>query len=167
MAYLIRASALVFMSIIFSGCGEKPPPKNVAQAQGKWTHFKERDQVTDVERLSAVLRSDAGGAPAELHVRCAQGKLEVYVSWNRYIGQVHEVDARIDSDQHEPNKWSASTDGKSSFYPFVSRKYLDRIGASSRYLVRVKTFSGEEVTAEFDTSKFGDEAGSIISQCLK
>lgn len=153
-----------------SGCDEKNS-EQIEEPYGKWARFHEKDPITDADRVSAVLNSepvsDGLAVPAELHVRCSDGNLEVYISWNRYIGRVHDIDSRIDDMQHEPNRWAASSDGKSSFYPFVGPTYLDRLNSSARYVARVETFTGSSITAAFNTSSFSSEAGPVIASCGK
>ena len=171
MRCLLRIGVLVALGISVSGCGEESPSIKMDLPYGKWSHFNKKDPVTDVESTSVVLSSqplsDGDLTPAELHIRCLGGALEVYVSWNRYIGSEHNVDSRVDSDQHEPNRWSASSDGKSSFYPYVDKQYLDRLRSSDIYIVRVETFGGKIITANFNTKKLNEEAGPAIDACAK
>lgn len=171
MRRLLQVGALAALGLSVSGCGEKAPPSQIDLPYGKWSHFKNKDPITDVESISIVLSSqplaDGDLTPAELHVRCLGGNLEIYVSWNRYIGSEHNVDSRIDSDQHQPNKWSASSDGKSSFYPYVDKDYLKRIRSSEKYIVRVESFGGRSLTAHFNTTKLNEEAGPTIDSCTK
>lgn len=166
---LIQISGVLICAIAASGCEKREDVVIVETPKSKWAHVHNKDPIDDTESVSAVLRSDSTsdgrGIPAELHLRCSSGTLEVYISWNRYIGTKHLLDTRVDSDPHEPNKWWASSDGKSSFYPFVAPGYLKRLRSSSMYAARVEISGGNPVTAIFDTSELEVEVGPLIDSC--
>lgn len=166
---LIKIGAVLFCAIAASGCEKRDDAVKIDAPKSKWVNSHTKDPIDDSESISVVLGSDSmsdgRGVPAELHLRCSAGKLEVYISWNRYIGSEHFLDTRIDSDPHEPNKWWASSDGKSSFYPFVAPGYLKRLRSSSMYAARVEISGANPVTAMFDTSRLEVEAGPLIDSC--
>lgn len=160
--------AVLLGTLLVAGCEKEPKLSVDDLPYWKWRQLTEIDPITDVESRSAILTSgpvsDGGYKPAELHFRCLSGKFDVYVSWSRYIGSKPRVDTRIDSDLHEPNVWGGSTDGTVSFYPFVSRAFLNRLAESKTYLVRVDS-SNSPVTAKFETSNVKEQIRSVRAAC--
>ena len=165
----MRAFAVLVAALLVVGCEKEKEDDFLAHLPyGKWVHFENKDVLTDVKSKSSVLKSgplsDGSMAPAEMHFRCSAGKMDFYLSWNRYVGSTHSVDSRIDSDPHGANKWQASADGKSSFYPFLNSVFLDRLSASKSYIARVSTSNGV-ITAKFDTSQVMKETKDIREEC--
>lgn len=165
----MRAIAIVLLAIFVTGCEKEKVEDLLDQLPyWKWVHSEGKDELTDVLYKSSVLKSgpisDGNSAPVEMHFRCAAGKMDFYLSWNRQIEPDSLVDSRVDSDQHEPNKWEASTDRRSSFYPFLTSSFLDRLAASKSYVARASTSSGE-ITAKFDTSKVLNETKEVRAAC--
>ena len=165
----MRAIAVVLLAIFITGCEKEKGEDLLARLPyWKWVHSERKDDLTDVVSRSSVLKSgpisDGNEAPVEMHFRCAAGKMDFYLSWNRRIEPDSLVDIRIDSDPHEPNKWEASADRKSSFYPFLTSSFVDRLAASKSFIARASTSSGE-ITAKFDTSKVFSETKEVRAAC--
>ncbi|MBA6044024.1 MULTISPECIES: hypothetical protein [Pseudomonas] len=165
----MRTFAVMVLAIFVMGC-EKEREKDVLAGlpYWKWAHFESKDELTDAISRSSVLNSgpisDGNAAPVEMHFRCAAGKMDFYLSWNRRIDPDSLVDTRVDSDSHEPNKWGASGDRTSSFYPFLTSAFLDRLSASKSYVARTSTSSGE-ITAKFDTTQVLKETQKLRADC--
>lgn len=163
-------SLVLLTSLILVGCKEDKK-ESVLQdlPYWKWKTVTNKDPMTDVESTSVFLTSgpisDGTYAPAELHFRCTQGLFEVYVGWRKYMGSgKHSVTTRVDDDQAEPNKWDASSDGRTSFYPFADSRFLDRLSKSTTYLVQVDN-RGEKLRAKFNTSAMSSEVAKVRSEC--
>lgn len=165
----MRAIAFVVAVFSVSGCEKQSGEDLLSQLPyWKWVHSESKDALTDSKFTSAVLKSgpvsDGAAAPAEMHFRCSGGKMDFYISWNRYVGSDPLVDTRVDNDMHEPSRWHGSADGKTTFYPFFSASFLDRLSASKSYVARVSAPAGE-ITAKFDTSKVLKETKGIRDEC--
>lgn len=165
----MRTLAVLALAILVAGC-EKEKSMDVLAGlpYWKWVHSESKDELTDAISRSSVLSSgpisDGNVAPVEMHFRCSAGKMDFYLSWNRRIEPDPLVDTRVDSDSHEPNKWEASVDRRSTFYPFLSSAFLDRLAASKSYVARTSTSSGE-ITAKFDTTQVLKETQKLRADC--
>ncbi|NMX88251.1 MULTISPECIES: hypothetical protein [unclassified Pseudomonas] len=165
----MRAIAVILLATFVTGCEKEKGEDLLARLPyWKWVHSEKKDDFTDVVSRSSVLKSgpisDGNEEPVEMHFRCTAGKMDFYLSWNRRIESDSLVDIRVDSDPHEPNKWEPSTDRKSTFYPFLTPPFLDRLAASKSFIARASTLSGE-ITAKFDTSKVLEETKEVRAAC--
>ena len=165
----MKAIAVMVATVLIAGCEKQKSDEVLTDLPyGKWVHIENKDALTDIKTSSTILKSwpvsDGNPSPVEMHFRCSEGRLDFYLSWNRYVGSDPLVDTRIDSDPHQPNTWEASTNGESTFYPFFNSAYLDRLASSTSYIARVSA-PDRDITAKFDTSKLQQETKTIREEC--
>ncbi|MDR0656336.1 MAG: type VI secretion system-associated protein TagO [Treponema sp.] len=127
-------------------------------ATTKWAVSINSDPVDDSKIIIFMIYADSGtnryGDKVRLVIRWKNGKNELYINWNDYMGSNPEVTLRVGQSEAETKEWNISTDNRTTFYPGYSgtaqleliRKMLD----SKTLVTRSTPYSENPITAIFD-----------------
>jgi len=123
---------------------------------GRWSSSVRIDPVTDNKVITFSLRSSSGvsrfGDPISLVIRWDNGRLQMYIDWNSYLGSSIDVTFRVGDNPPETRRWSLSTDSRASFYPVTPLSIIQSFLDVNQVIARCTPYSESTITAIFDIS---------------
>lgn len=129
--------------------------------EGEWILSRSTSPIDDSKTLRAALfssnevRTTAGMGPLTLIVRYMEGKLDVYINFENFMGgDAIRATVRFDTQPASQEELSISTDHTSGFFTRSRWEVLEKLARSKRLLVRATPYSSNPITAEFDLTGF-------------
>jgi len=139
------------------------------KGSGKWIVSSKTNPIDDSKTVTLVLPADEGkgrmGDPVSLIIRCKSGEIEIYISWNQYLGSEAHIISRVGSKEAQRDEWSLSTDSQASFYPNRPIPFIKDLLASDRFVAQVTPYSESPVTAVFDVKGLGEAIKPLQNVC--
>lgn len=100
-----------------------------------------------------------------VHLRCQEGQLDFYISWNVFIGTDSAlVTMRFGKNDAYDESWSISTNNKATFarHPDIKLRFLEK---ADTFLARVTPYSENPILAEFDIEGLSEAAKPLKQAC--
>ena len=145
------------------------------RAIGEWKVSQERDPIDDSQVVIASLGSSNSvifgtHRPANLYIRCEQGKTDVFVYWWHVISETEgkkEVTYRFPpQDAVEGAVWSTSTDRKATFVRINPIGFAREVGSGKRLVVRTEeVVDGHAITAQFELAGSREALAPVAAAC--
>jgi len=143
---------------------------------GKWLKSVSIDPLDDSKTVKLGLVADSGksswGDPVVFVVRCKQGKLDVYIDWNDYLGGVGDdtpkVTSRLGDSRATNSRWSYSTNYEGTFYAGsnVCNFILDLVQVD-RFVAQITPYMGNPIIAVFDVSGLAFYLPELLGACQR
>ena len=114
--------------------------------------------------LNAISGEKRRSKPVQLVARCKSNTTDLYISWNEYLGNKAEVLTRVGD--HKPNRerWSMSTDKKTTFHT-KPIPLLKEMLTSSKMVSQVTPHNENPLTAIFNTSGLKNAIKPLQETC--
>ena len=139
------------------------------KGSGKWVVSSKTNPIDDSETITLLLQADEGkgmmGEPVSLIIRCKSGEIELFISWNRYLGSEAYVIYRVGSYEAQRDMWSLSSNSQASFYPNKPVLLIRSLLASDRFVAQVTPYSESPITAVFDIKGLGEAIKPLQKVC--
>lgn len=122
---------------------------------GKWSVSVDTDPLTDNKIIYFMLKADTGtsvyGSGIYLIIRSKNGKDELYINWNSYLGSEASITMRVGDTPAITFNWSLSTDSQASFLPEVLVPVIaEQLTQVDRFVARCIPYGENPITAIFD-----------------
>jgi type VI secretion system protein VasI len=156
---------------------QTPPAKDISM----WQVRRSVDPINDSETVALGLRAESEEDPRDLPVlflRCANKKLEVYITWGAYLGSsATRVEVRFDSEPAMDAVWNISNNGTATFYlgpkiPFSDAKreaftvaFIESMLKATRLTARVTPYRENRKVAVFKLYGLGDVIQPLWKSC--
>lgn len=164
--------------VMLAGCGKQDegaapmaqPSAPGASAAGKpagpsWELIRSKDEMTDEPRVSAQLLNSESRDGNVLTVRCAGRKLEVFVTFNEYLGNdSRPVKYRVDQQAPQPDSWSVSAKGTAVFSP-ESADFARQLLPAKKVLIEAADFRDVAHRAAFEWTAGAQHIGEVLKAC--
>ena len=139
-------------------------------AKGNWVLEEERDPITDKNRVVLFMRDrefNPFNRPYILNIRCENKKLEVYIHWERHLGDGGEIEVitRLDKKPAESGMWRVSRDKNAAFFMGNPEQLTRSLAEAKILLARVTPHQAREVTAEFELEGLGGMLAPVLAAC--
>lgn len=114
--------------------------------------------------LNAISAENRRIKPVQLVARCKSNTTDLYINWNEYLGNEAEVLIRVGD--HKPNteRWSISTDKKTTFHT-KPIPLLKEMLTSSKMVSQVTPHNENPLTAIFNTSGLKNAIKPLQETC--
>ena len=120
--------------------GESSAPPQSEQASGPgWVVKEDKDPLMDPRTwVAALLPTEGEGA---FIVRCANGELDILLSWNEYLADNTTVQVRFDDDVVQQQVWLSSTDHGAIFAADRHKSWLlSSLQQAERLVARITPY---------------------------
>ena len=86
-----------------------------------------------------------------LVIRCGAKNMEVYITWDRYMGAIDTFDSKLRWDDNTPEAatWEESTDNEATFLQRGQKSFVSNVVKHTTLLVRIWDFQRETYDATF------------------
>lgn len=132
---------------------------NLSNSTAKWRTSSDTDPITDVVIVRLSLTAETGtsklGEPITLHLRCDDGRVDVYINWNDYMTDSALVTTRVDKNTPQTKMWGSDTSKTASFYPttqFDARQFVKELVTGTKLVARATPYNEVPITAIWDLS---------------
>ncbi|MHC4709060.1 MAG: type VI secretion system-associated protein TagO [Planctomycetota bacterium] len=136
---------------------------------GAWEIRDQVNPLDDTRTVNLALVSTSGGStagrPVILVLRCESGETEVYVNWRVRVASGAQVATRIGTDEVERRRWSLSSNQQATFYPSNDVDFIRALMTADRFVAQVTLYSGNPVTAIFDTQGIDNAVRPLRQSC--
>ncbi len=139
----------------------------------KWYSLVDIDPIDDSRVATYILAADSGksawGDTIYLIVRDTDGRFELFINWDDYLGSDVLVTHRVGTQPASTQSWNLSTDKNASFYPRKGSPSLESLlrafTESDQFIARCTPYNESPITAIFDIRGFYQELvsnGSVL-----
>ncbi len=139
------------------------------EGAGKWKTKIETNPIDDSETVILLLEADEGRTkfnktPA-LIIRCKSDEIQIYISWNDYLGSEAYVLTRLGKQIAETDEWGLSTDNSATFYPGNPLSFIKSLLKVDTFIAQVTPYNESPVTAVFDVKGFNVVVKPLLDTC--
>ncbi len=165
------ASRLICYDNLAKSLGVSGPKTRIEKGAGSWSVRVDKSPIDDSENVYMRVDSDneiGSGYRTKrpsLHIRCAENKTNVFVTWGMYLGlNSTRMLTRFDDKKATTSSWYISTDNKAVFaksdIPLAKSmmKY-------SKVLMQITPHSESPVMATFDISGLTEAIKPLRKSC--
>lgn len=144
-------------------------------AAGEWKIGTTIDPLDDSIKTLMVIESDGPAATRSFFsehfhkfvIKCHNKTLSAWITWDH---QNHIEDPtvtyRIGDDPAQTEVWHKSVAGRATFYPGDALLFIEKLIQANTLAARIKSNSGEKITAIFNMNGLQDVVEPIRSRCL-
>lgn len=175
--------------LILAGCGKSAEPGSAAPtaaapapaaaapnvsaaptspAGPSWELVRTKDEMTDMQRVSARLGSGGGGSGSDstvLTVRCVGQYLEALATFDGYLGDDgRPVRYRVDQQASQQESWSVSAKGTAVFSP-ESVDFARQLLPARKLLIEATDFRGVAHRATYEWASGADKVEEVLRAC--
>lgn len=135
---------------------------------GDWDVSVKVNPIDDSKTVTLLLLAESGKSkwnrPYALLVRCKSNETDVFIAWNEYLGREADVLTRIGSNQAITERWSMSTNNKSTFHP-KPITFLKEMLTANKLVAQVTPYNENPATAIFNTSGLENAIKPLRETC--
>ncbi|MDD1780856.1 type VI secretion protein [Enterovibrio sp. ZSDZ35] len=137
-------------------------------AMGNWALSEIMSPIDDSETVTIRLRELPGKnkwrEAIDLVARCRNGKTELYISWNNFLGGEAHVLTRVGNEKAVGANWQLSGDKRTTFHSQPT-SFLKTISTSNRLVAQITPYNENAITAIFDTTGLDNAVMPIRKLC--
>ena len=121
--------------------------------------------IATLDSTNGITGANGHVDPATLIVRCAAGKLELYISWPTLMNDYRrQIQWKFDAGDIKNQNWHNSADGTSTFDP-TPKDFLMHLKAAKELVVDAVPYHSDNVEAEFDVTGADRVADRALAAC--
>lgn len=142
--------------------------KEKIKGNGKWIIQEEINPVDDSKTVFIYLKADSGkgkyGDDIIFVARCKSNKTEAYINWESYLGRETTVLTRVEDNKASSEKWSISSDNKSSFRknPIA---FLKSMQDANKLVAQTTPYNENPITAIFNITGIENAIKPLREEC--
>jgi type VI secretion system protein VasI len=151
--------------------GTTPLIETPVSGTGDWNVNITADPLSDERRVTLQLLANSGNtllASRTLVIRCNNGDLDLYVSWNDYLADNTDVTYRIGSSEPVRKNWSKSSNSQTTFFPgenIAIQEVIDEMANADQFIARILPYNSNPVTAIFNTAGLSNGLVPLRETC--
>lgn len=135
---------------------------------GGWMLEQRTDALSDEKFMTAFTAEESAGFPSKvLAIRCRGGDLEVFVRFQKYLGDRQiRVISRVDRDRPRNEEWDAwaAASGTVLYVPNAVPMTRDLVKGSS-FIVEATDYRGVVHRATFSLAEAEPKITAVMKQC--
>jgi hypothetical protein len=120
-----------------------------------WSYYSGKDEMTDEEwHVFSTYATESstryGDKPAIRLYIMEDGRSNLVLDWEEYIGSSATVTWRLDTEPAVTEAWPLSKAGTFTWFPGDEKEWITRLLKKKRIVARVTRYDGRVVSATFD-----------------
>ncbi|SKA55056.1 type VI secretion system-associated protein TagO [Enterovibrio nigricans] len=135
---------------------------------GNWEVTEIVNPIDDTETVTIRLREmpsdNRWREPIDLVARCRNGRTELFISWNNFLGGEGNVLTRVGNEKAVGAHWRLSNDKRTTFHS-RPMAFLKTISTSDKLVAQITPYNETPITAIFNTSGLESALGPIRDTC--
>lgn len=166
------AARLVCYDALARSLGVDKPKSTVVHGSGKWKATINRSPIDDSENVylsveaEETVRSGYKTAKPTLHVRCAEQKTNVFITWDLYLGlESTQMLTRFDTAKAANNTWSISTNNTAVFVRGSDIGFAKTMMNHEKLLAQITPYGESPVMATFRIAGLSEAVKPLRKAC--
>lgn len=166
------AIRLICYDEIAKSLGVDKPVTKITKGKGKWRIREDTSAIDDSVNVylslaaNETVKSGYNSVIPELHIRCAENKTNVFVTWGLYLGlDETKMLTRFDKEKATTTTWSISTNNKSVFVRSGDINYAKTLMKHEKLLLQITPYNENPVVATLDIGGLEEAIKPLRGAC--
>jgi type VI secretion system protein VasI len=171
-AHKASAERLVCFDSLAKSIGVDKPTTTVTAGKGKWLVRSDKSPINDSTNVflslnaEQAVRSGYKTVTPTLIIRCSEGKTNVYITWDLYLGlESTTMLTRLDKEAAVSKTWAISTDNKAVFVSGSDVAFAKSLMAHQSLLAQITPYGESPVMTTFDVGGLTEAVKPLREAC--
>lgn len=171
-AHKAPAERLVCFDSLAKSIGVDKPLTTVTASKGKWLVQSDKSPINDSTNVflsldsEKALRSGYKTVTPTLVIACSEGKTNVYINWDLYLGlQSTTMLTRLDKEKAVTKTWIISTDNKAVFVSGSDVIFAKQLMVHQSLLAQITPYGENPVMATFEVGGLSEAIKPLRRAC--